>query len=299
MHSDEDALVTALKDLKIAVIGAGGTGCQVIPILSKLKARLTIIDRDVVEEGNLARQPLYTKEDMGLPKAILAAKQFRQKGFFEDLNYRNINQLLDGAEFIFDCADNTETRLLINDYCIKNKIPWVHTSASQHIGEILLITGKPCYRCVLGEKHGETCGSDVMIDALKGTAAVAIAIVVNYFATGAIEDELVRANALEEVIIKFKVKPNLNCPACSGNYEYLNGKCEPTIVCGSGRFMIDLEKELDLDLIAETFRKNAEKIIARTKSAIITDEFTIMKSGRVIVKAKDEKEAKKKSKELI
>ena len=289
MRGDEDALVTALKGKRIAVVGAGGTGCQVIPILSRLKADLIIIDRDVVEEGNVARQILYKKQDVGAPKAIIAAKQFGQEGFFEDLNHKNINELLKGADFIFDCTDNIETRLLINDYCIKNRIPWVHTSASQHTGEVLMVTGTPCYRCVLGEKHGETCDSDVMMGALRGTAAIAVAITANYFATGAIEDELVRASAKEQTVMKFIVKPDPNCPACHGKYEYLDGKRAPSRLCGSGRFMIDLEKEIDLGKAAG----NLTGIRAKTASAIITDKFTIMKNGRVIVKAESEKGAKK------
>src|SRR5438132_7315092 len=62
-----------LKAAKVAVIGAGGIGSAVIPALAGAGVgQLTIIDDDVVELGNLHRQPLYRERDEGYSKADLA-----------------------------------------------------------------------------------------------------------------------------------------------------------------------------------------------------------------------------------
>ena len=63
-----------LKAAKVLVIGAGGLGC---PILQYLAAAgvgtIGIIDDDTVDQSNLQRQILYTHDDIGKPKASVAA----------------------------------------------------------------------------------------------------------------------------------------------------------------------------------------------------------------------------------
>jgi molybdopterin-synthase adenylyltransferase len=280
----------------IAVVGAGGTGCFVLPFLAKLKAKLIIIDRDVVEASNLERQILYTKKDIGKSKAFLAAGSLRKyttvQAQFEDLNHKNIDKLLKTADFVFDCTDNIGTRLLINDYCRKNKLAWVHTSSASNLGEVLLVTPfTPCYNCVVGERHGETCDSaGVEMAALKGTASVAVAICINYLAQGAIEEDIIRLNSGEGAVMKFKIKHDPECKACNGKYEYLNGKRAPEMLCGSSRYMINLGKKIDLNEVS----KKIKDIKVKTINSIITDDFTIMSKGIVLVRAENEQEARKK-----
>ena len=63
-----------LKAARVAVVGAGGIGSAVIPALAGAGVgQLTIIDGDVVDLSNLQRQPLYRTQDIGRPKAELAA----------------------------------------------------------------------------------------------------------------------------------------------------------------------------------------------------------------------------------
>src|SRR5687767_11590211 len=63
-----------LADAKVLIIGAGGLGCPVITYLaSSGVGNLTILDFDTVDETNLARQPIYTSQDIGKSKAELAA----------------------------------------------------------------------------------------------------------------------------------------------------------------------------------------------------------------------------------
>src|SRR5512144_3057720 len=60
------------------VIGAGGVGG---PALLTLAAggvgRLVVVEADVVETSNLARQPLFKEADLGTRKAAAAAARLR------------------------------------------------------------------------------------------------------------------------------------------------------------------------------------------------------------------------------
>ncbi len=46
-----------------------------------------------------------------------------------DLVPANIEALLDGTELVLDGTDNFETRYLINDFAVKNSLPWIYTAA--------------------------------------------------------------------------------------------------------------------------------------------------------------------------
>src|SRR5690349_19559173 len=64
----------------VLIIGAGALGSGNAEVLVRSGAgKVTIIDRDYVEESNLQRQQLYTEEDVAekLPKAAAAEKRLR------------------------------------------------------------------------------------------------------------------------------------------------------------------------------------------------------------------------------
>ena len=68
------AFTPRLFDHSVLVVGLGGNGCHVALAAVRMGfARVVSIDRDVVAESNLSRQVLYTREDVGRPKAEAAA----------------------------------------------------------------------------------------------------------------------------------------------------------------------------------------------------------------------------------
>ena len=63
-----------------AVIGAGGLGSAVLPILTAAGVgTVTVIDDDLVDETNLHRQILHGPADIGRPKAESAADSLRSQ----------------------------------------------------------------------------------------------------------------------------------------------------------------------------------------------------------------------------
>ena len=169
-----------LKAAKIAVIGAGGIGCAVIPALAGAGVgQLTIIDDDVVELANLHRQPLYGEADAGQPKAALAA------GFVQRLNAHvavhpvqaridaaNAPVLLEGHDLVIDGSDNFATRLAVSDACVTLAIPLLSAAAVQFQGQVALFRGRPCYRCFVGDAFDaedcDNCAELGVLGALAG-----------------------------------------------------------------------------------------------------------------------------------
>src|SRR5215208_4266668 len=67
-----------LAEARVAVVGAGGIGSEVIPALAGAGVgKLSIIDDDVVERSNLQRQTIFRDDQIGKEKAAAAAAYAR------------------------------------------------------------------------------------------------------------------------------------------------------------------------------------------------------------------------------
>src|SRR5262245_38371595 len=127
-----------LTAARVALVGCGAIGAAVASLLSRAGVgELRIIDRDFVEASNLQRQVLFDEDDAreSLPKAEAAARKIaafnsevRVHPEVADLTPKTVT-LLEGADLVLDATDNFETRYLVNDYAVKNSIPWVYAAA--------------------------------------------------------------------------------------------------------------------------------------------------------------------------
>ena len=170
-----------LKAAKVAVVGAGGIGCAVIPALSGAGiGTLTIIDHDMVENSNLHRQPLYRTADQGKGKAVLAAAfvaaqnpHVAVKPLTERVDLNNAGRLLAGHDLVIDGSDNFATRLAISDACVTLGLPLLSAAAIQFHGQIGLFRARPCYRCFVGDAFDaedcDTCAEAGVLGALTAT----------------------------------------------------------------------------------------------------------------------------------
>lgn len=73
-----------LVQLDVGIVGCGGIGSSVTYLLAGMGVkRFRLVDPDVVEQGNLSRQVLYTLKDIGCPKVETLARALRSrfKGF--------------------------------------------------------------------------------------------------------------------------------------------------------------------------------------------------------------------------
>ncbi len=241
---------------RVAIVGCGATGSALASLLGRAGVgTLRIIDRDYVEASNLQRQSLFEESDAAesLPKAVAAARKIA--GFnseivveprVEDLVPANINVLLEGMDVILDGTDNFETRYLINDYAVRNSVPWIYAAAVGSYGATLnVLPGKTaCLACIFPETpHGmvETCEtSGILNTAVNLVASVAATEAVKLLVGGAAKGQLrktfwsydVWTNEQAEVSA---VKPRSGCRACGErDFVHLAGEGRPHITL-SGR----------------------------------------------------------------
>lgn len=128
------------------VIGAGGTGCALLPLLPALSpARITLVDGDTVEATNLLRQPLYGHADIGRLKVDTAAARLRvlhpqlvlgTVPAFMDAN--NAEAIMRDADMVFDCTDDLHVRRLMDHACERTGTPLI--SAAVHGHQLQVVT---------------------------------------------------------------------------------------------------------------------------------------------------------------
>lgn len=115
-----------LKQSKVLVVGTGGLGA---PLLLYLTAAgvgtIGLVDFDVVDDSNLQRQVLFTRDDIGVPKVLAAKKRLEalnpyvkfipyQVGLTSD----NAMDIIKDYDVVADGTDNFPTRYLVNDACV-------------------------------------------------------------------------------------------------------------------------------------------------------------------------------------
>jgi molybdopterin/thiamine biosynthesis adenylyltransferase len=161
----------------VLIIGAGALGSGNAEVLTRAGVgKITMIDRDYVEESNLQRQQLYTEEDVAdkLPKAAAAEKRLKAinsdveiNAIIGDATPELLEELVMGVDVMIDATDNFETRMAMNDVSQKYNVPWIYGACVGSFGmSFSIIPGKtPCLNCLLRAipLQGMTCDTGGII----------------------------------------------------------------------------------------------------------------------------------------
>jgi adenylyltransferase/sulfurtransferase len=221
-----------LKAANVAFIGAGGIGCAAIPALAGAGlGRLTIIDEGEVERSNLQRQTIFRNDQIGQPKATLAAEFARTlnpnvaaTGVRQRLDAGNVEQLIAGYDLVLDGSDNFATRLSVSDAATRLRIPLVSAAAVQFQGQIGLFRGweaaKPCYRCFVGDAFDsddcDTCAEQGVLGALAATVGSFAALMAIRALAGIGEDVAGNLYLFDGLSLEWRTIRLPKDPACKG-----------------------------------------------------------------------------------
>ncbi len=154
-----------LMDSKVLLVGAGGLGSPAALYLAAAGiGTLGIVDHDVVDRSNLQRQIVHTDDRVGTPKVTSARTTLEALNplvkIIEHevhLESSNVEEIFAAYDVIVDGSDNFPTRYLVNDACVKLRIPNVHGSVYRFEGQVTVFwpthesNPGPCYRCLYPE----------------------------------------------------------------------------------------------------------------------------------------------------
>ncbi|GJQ48720.1 MAG: ThiF family adenylyltransferase [Candidatus Kuenenia stuttgartiensis] len=301
-----------LAHTTVVIIGCGALGCTSANLLVRSGVnRVKIIDRDFIEESNLQRQTLFDEEDLwnNLPKAIAAQKKLQKinsgiiiEAAVTDINPSNIDTNLHNANIIIDGTDNFETRFLINDYCVKNDIPWIYGACIGSTGlTMTIVPGEtPCLRCVMQDippfGNTETCDTAGILSpaaSLIASIQVAEALKILTGNGASINRQLLKFDLWKNEITRLNIN-NLreinDCKACKNKqYEYLRNEkySSTTSLCGRNAVQIAPANGSTIDLSTLASRLSTagnvsfNKYLLRLK--VNNYELTAFPDGRTII----------------
>lgn len=239
----------------LALVGVGAVGAAAAEMAARAGVgRLTLIDRDVVEESNLSRQLLFDAEDAAaiVPKATAAATRLSEiapdvsvHGIVADLAPDNARGLLGGHELVLDGSDNFDTRLLVSDAARSLGLPSIYAACVGEEGLLAVsVPGRtPCLRCYLEALpppgSAPTCDTAGIVPTLPVLVASLAVTEALRFATGAESSRGVLSLRIWQDGFRStrsfeNVQPRKDCPACSGeSFPALEaGAAEIVKLCG-------------------------------------------------------------------
>ncbi|MGA9040894.1 MAG: ThiF family adenylyltransferase [Terriglobales bacterium] len=297
-----------LSAARIAVVGCGATGSALASLLARAGVgTIRIIDRDYVEPSNLQRQSLFDESDAAesLPKAIAAARKiaaFNSHIIVEpqvaDLTPTNIEPLLDGIQLFLDGTDNFETRYLLNDFAVKNSLPWIYTAAvGSYAVTLNVLPGQTaCLACIFPDPPrgaGETCETAGILNSAVNLAA-------SIAATEALKLLIGAHGRVRRTLLSFDVwsneraeisadQPRIGCRTCGDReFVHLAGEGRPHItLCGRNSVQIH-ERRRPIDLAEMSLRLQPHGPVRHNDFVLKfwpdPYEMTLFPDGRAIIK---------------
>jgi molybdopterin-synthase adenylyltransferase len=297
-----------LSASRVAIVGCGALGTVQAEILSRAGVGLLrIIDRDLVELSNLQRQFLFSEADArdGTPKAVAAARRLDEINsevtvdpMVADLSPSNVADLLENIDLILDATDNFETRYLINDFSVRENIPWIYGAAVSSYGLKLAIIPNvtACLKCIYPDPPQgaqPTCETAGVLSTVTATiAALQTADAMKILASD-------RAGFLPLLTtvdvwtgeIRQIAAPSRdpNCPCCARrDFIHLDGsRRAPISLCGRNAVQIhERARPLDLSDLARRLGQFAPVRANEFALRVTLDSYELMifPDGRAIIK---------------
>jgi adenylyltransferase/sulfurtransferase len=301
-----------IRAFSIAFVGVGAVGA--VAAESAVRAgfgRITLIDRDVVEPSNLARQFLYDAADAAriAPKADAAAQRLAEidetipvAPVVADLDHRNAREVLSGHDLVFDGSDNFETRLLVSDTARALGLPALYAACVGEQGRVALSVpgASPCLRCYLEalppSGSGPTCDTAGVVPTLPPlVASIGMGEVLRFAAGEAPARGILTLTVWQGGFASRRLfesaRPSKSCPVCSqGRFPALEGEgaSEMVKLCGRQSVQITPAGRTRPDFEALESRLSMLGRVRRSPQLLNADieevSLTVFPDGRCVVR---------------
>ena len=150
-----------LAGARVVVVGAGAIGNEVVKNLALVGVgTVLLIDFDRVAPSNLTRCVLMREEDVGRPKATVAAERaqnlnpdVRVLPIDGDVEFDIGDAHLAEADAVLGCLDNAYARYVLNSRMRSLGRGWIDAGISQDGVQVTVFgTRGSCFACTLGER---------------------------------------------------------------------------------------------------------------------------------------------------
>jgi len=291
----------------VTVVGAGGLGSPALRLLTAIGfGTIRIIDRDIVELSNIQRQTIYNTEDIGEPKALVAAANLalmNPEVEFEPLavsiKEENAIELLKGTDIIIDGLDSFKTRRSVNKASLELKIPYIFAGAVEYYANLsTFIPSKTgCLHCLMGDAEDNPDNTCAQVGVSPTLLSLAASVEVNEairLATGIppiLANRLMTIDSASLSFDFFDIGRVANCPQCSQSRIVMkkegDGITVHTLCSQSFNISPPTIMNLNLENIARN-QDSQDKLTIGKKFLVIQkpsgSRITLMTSGSAIIK---------------
>jgi adenylyltransferase/sulfurtransferase len=305
-----------IRKFSMAIVGVGAVGAAAAELAARAGVgRLTVIDRDVVEESNLSRQLLFDVEDAACvaPKATAAqgrlekiAPETETRGVVADVTPDNARGILDGHDVVLDGSDNFETRLLVSDAAHSLEIPAIYAACVGEQGLLAVsVPGRtPCLRCYLERLppagSAPTCDTAGIVPTLPPLVASLAVTEALRIATGAqpsrgVLSLSVWGGGFRSARSFESAPPRAGCPVCAReSFPALESEAAAEVVKLCGRRSVQIapsaRERPDFDALEERLARVGR--VRRSPQLLNADledvSLTIFSDGRCVVRGTED-----------
>lgn len=219
-----------LLDAGVLLIGTGGLGSPAAFYLAAAGVgRIGLVDHDTVSLSNLQRQILHATPDLDRSKVVSAAEKLAAlnpdliiETYQERLTEVVAEELIKKYDFVIDCTDNFRSRYIINENCVKLKVPFVYGGVLAWSGQTFTVMPGlgPCFKCVFPAEPAPDAPTTAEIGVLgtvPGIIGVIQAAEAVRFILGVGEllvGRMLVYNVLHAKFFEVPVVRNAACPVC-------------------------------------------------------------------------------------
>ncbi len=264
-----------LNNRKVLIAGMGGLGTISSDLLVSLGVNnIRIIDFDIVDFSNIARQRLYTPEDVGKPKVEVAEQYLKKRypylnieSFALQIDSDNASDIIKGVDLIVDALDNFTTREALFRAAYKMKVPYVFAGAVADNANIMTFNhdnDTPCLGCLLGKFEDDENRTCAVLGVNPIILQLAVAFQVSEALKLLVDDKPIlvgklRIIDLEDISVQdISINKNENCPICGNNIEIKSvkynhymvgdfGEVRVSSLCGRDAYMISPKWKISWD----------------------------------------------------
>ncbi len=226
-----------LLSCRMLLVGLGGLNSPAALYLAAAGVgTLGLVDDDLVERSNLQRQVIHTDSGIGEKKIRSAAKSIQALNpeveievFDQRVDKANAASLVQGWDIVIDGTDNFPARYVLNEACMKHRVPLVYGGVMRFQGQVSVFwpggaspgEAWPCFQCAFPQAPAEedvpSCAVAGVLGVLPGITgtlqaneALKLALGVGQPLTG----RLLMFDALNMDFRQATLKSRPDCPAC-------------------------------------------------------------------------------------
>lgn len=175
-------ILDKIKVFPICICGIGAVGSNLVENLVRQGFQnITVVDKDRIEDRNINTQT-WTRDDIGRLKTnalvhqVFRIMKIQIHATPKTLEIRNRARIINFEDLVIDAFDNSKSRQLVKDFCLKSKIACLHIGFSGDYGEIIWNKN---YR-VPDDKGEDDCDYPLARNLILLLVAVASEVIIKY-----------------------------------------------------------------------------------------------------------------------